>query len=246
MDNLFKFKQFSVSHAQCAMRVNTDGVLLGAWASAPTPGRILDVGTGSGVIALMMAQRYPLAEVDAVEIDGPSAGEARLNAISSPWKDRVCVHHASFDQFAAGSTPASYRLIVSNPPYFVQSLPSTGRKAASAERLNTARHSSADSLPHSQLLAESSKLLHPEGQLSLILPTDTAMKLVSMAPQYGLYANLCTYVCTTAKKAAGRVLLQFGKTPSRLIEDSLILYLDNAQTPSEQYVELIKDFYLWA
>ncbi len=206
----------------------------------------MDVGTGCGVIALMLAQRYPSSQVDAVEIDGPAAAEAQANAAASPWSDRLRVFHAPFDLFAQEIPDGHYDLIVSNPPYFVNSLPSAGRAYARAERLNTARHSTEESLPHTQLLSLAARLLSPRGELALILPAESAARMAPWAPGYGLYTRRFTQVYTVAHKKAARVLWQCGKSPGLVREDQLTLYKEDGKTPSREYAALVSAFYLWA
>jgi tRNA1Val (adenine37-N6)-methyltransferase len=148
------------------MRVNTDGVLLGAWADVSDADRILDVGTGTGVIALMLAQRSPYAHIDAVEIDVLSAADARNNVALSPWANRIDVINCSFQDFAH-SVKQSYNLIVSNPPYFNQSLksPHTSR--------NLSRHS--DALPYTHLIDGVINLLAPSGRFCGFFPIPKGM-----------------------------------------------------------------------
>ncbi|MDY0174126.1 MAG: methyltransferase, partial [Bacteroidales bacterium] len=160
----FRFSHFSIQHHRSAMPVTTDSVLLGAWTltgSNPPPDMlletVLDIGTGCGVLALMMAQRFPHARIDAIEIDGPSAEEARENVQASPWQDRISVIHADFKTFAFSRT---YSLIVCNPPYFQQALESPH------ERRNRARHSNTSGLTYQQLVNGVSRILRDDGTLA--------------------------------------------------------------------------------
>ena len=168
--NGFTFKQFEINHEGCAMKVGTDGVLLGAWCSSQSARRIADVGTGTGLISLMCAQRNATAKIDAIEIDSSAAKCARENVARSVWNDRIEVIESAIQQF---STEERYDLIVSNPPYFSETLQSPDPSRA------TARHNC--SLPHRDLIDAAKRLLTPEGRLSIILPTDEARKFAMQA-----------------------------------------------------------------
>ena len=167
----FTFKQFHIDHSRCAMKVGTDGTLLGAWVRLPATTRsILDVGTGSGLIAIMAAQRSAEAHITAIDIDADCVAQARLNAEASPWNSRISVQHTSLQEFA---TEERFDVIVSNPPYFIDSLtsPDAGR--------TTARHTA--TLPFEELVSGVKRLLAPDGHFSLILPTVEAERFISAA-----------------------------------------------------------------
>lgn len=239
----FRFKQFFVEDSRCAMKVGTDGVLLGAW----TPlrgyglqvtgyGRILDVGAGSGLVALMLAQRCPGAHIDAIDIDEAAVAQAKENFSHSPWHDRLDAFVSPLQDWQSGP----YDLIVSNPPYFQNSLknPDKGRQ--------TARHT--DTLSYAELLQHSARLLTENGQLALILPAEAETEVREMAEQYSLYCTHVTRVYSKESKPVRRVLLQFEKSKSRDLEispkeDTLILE-DDKGGRSAAYQELTKDFYL--
>ena len=157
----FTFKQFTIRHDRCAMKVGTDGVLLGAWTSVDHSHRLLDIGTGTGLIALMLAQRCPQAFITAIDIDAEAVEQARENALSSPWKDRVEVLLQDICTFPANQ---QFDTIVSNPPYFIDSL-----KCPDDQR-NTARHT--DTLDAERLLASVARLLTDDGRFSIILPAE--------------------------------------------------------------------------
>src|ERR1035437_1092252 len=123
---MFQFKQFSVDQSGCAMKINTDGVLLGAITDADHPAAILDIGTGTGVIALMLAQRFADAEIDAVEIDPEAAKTAEVNFEASPFADRLNIYASGFEDYFDVYPDRKYNLIVSNPPFYVASLKSPG------------------------------------------------------------------------------------------------------------------------
>ena len=244
----FRFKQFTVWHDRCAMKVGTDGVLLGAWAPAnpftPNPlTRILDIGTGSGLIALMLAQRFPEASIDAIDIDEAAVEQARENFAGSPWTDRLHAFHARLQDWQNHPlqiTNYKYDLIVSNPPYFQNSLknPDKGRQ--------TARHT--DTLSYAELLRHSARLLTEKGLLALVLPAEVEQEVHGLAAAELLSLTHLTRVYSKESKPARRVLLEFEKSTSRdtdisMTEDSLVLE-NEIGGRSAAYQELTKDFYL--
>ena len=245
----FRFKQFTVWHDRCAMKVGTDGVLLGAWAPAnpftPNPlTRILDIGTGSGLIALMLAQRFPEASIDAIDIDEAAVEQARENFAVSPWTDRLHAYQAKVQewQMVNGTCPNGkwYDLIVSNPPYFRNSLknPDKGRQ--------TARHT--DTLSYAELLRHSARLLTEKGLLALVLPAEAEQEVRGLAAAELLSLTRVTRVYSKESKPARRVLLGFEKSISRdigisITEDALVLE-NEIGGRSAAYQELTKDFYL--
>ena len=245
----FRFKQFFVEDSRCAMKVGTDGVLLGAWvseaiSSQPSAISILDVGTGSGLIALMLAQRCPEAHIDAIDIDEAAVEQARENfekAYPHPLPERrgeLCASCASLQEWNRGP----YDLIVSNPPYFQNSLknPDEGRR--------TARHT--DSLSYEELIRHSARLLAEDGQLALILPAEAETEIRELAAHYGLFCTRVTRVYSKENKPARRVLMEFergvtgyGLPVMGVQEDTLVLE-DEKGGRSAAYSELTKDFYL--
>ena len=228
----FQFKQFYIRHDHCAMKVGTDGVLLGCWATTPSyPSpqgrgiRILDIGTGSGLIARMLMQRFPEAEVEGIDIDVAAVEQARENGVKA-FVSSLQEWHSTYD------------LIVSNPPYFQNSLknPDKGRQ--------TARHT--DTLSYEELMRHSARLLKEGGQLALILPAEAEDEIRQMAAGEGLYLARVTRVYSKVSKPARRVLLLFEITKSRgykITTDSLILENETGGRSAE-YQELTKDFYL--
>lgn len=236
----FQFKQFFVAHDRCAMKVGTDGVLLGAWAEPavsiqPSAFRILDVGTGSGLVALMLAQRFPEAHIDAIDIDEAAVEQAAENFAASPWSDRLHAFHARLQDWQSHSVPS---LIVSNPPYFQNSLknPDKGRELA--------RHT--DTLSYEELLYHSARLLSEHGRLAIILPAEAEQEIRTLAAQHSLFTTRVTRVYSKETKPARRVLLQFEKSEYRNtapLEDRLVLE-DDKGTRSAAYQEITKDFYL--
>ena len=228
----FSFKQFTIHHDRCAMKVGTDGVLLGAWTNLENANRILDVGTGTGLIALMLAQRTIDAGITAIDIDVDAVGQAQENVQASPWEDRVDVVLQDVCTYVPDGL---FDIIVSNPPYFVNSL-----KCPDGQR-TTARH--ADSLDANRLIGKVTELLTPEGCFSLILPADQTDELLRIAEEYGLYPSRLTRVITRPGLPPKRVLVEFRKTPQSCEEAELVVELDR-HVYSEDYIALTKDFYL--
>lgn len=227
----FSFKQFTVYHDRCAMKVGTDGVLLGAWADVARARDILDIGTGTGLISLMMAQRCA-ARIRAVDIDADAVEQACENVDASPWKDRIEVELQDIRHFAPG---VLFDLIVSNPPYFVDSLKSPdGRR-------NTARHT--DSLDFEALVAAAARLLHPEGVFSVIIPTDGRECFLRSAACHGLHLSRQTLVHTKCGAEPKRVLLSLKFKVAECLADDLTIELSR-HVYTEEYKALTKDFYL--
>lgn len=211
----FRFKRFEVEHCRSSIKVGVDGVLIGAWAEyqLPTPERmkILDVGCGCGVIALMLAQRFPKAIIEGIDIDPASVEEASLNAEKSPWSERVAFKEADFLEM---KSEGEYDLIVSNPPFF-----DSGVNDTSSSRM-TARHQK--SLPLKSLLEKSSKLLMNRGVLAIIVPSEFEEELKEDAIECGLTTERICRVRGHERAPWKRVMLQFRKNPagSESIEES--------------------------
>jgi len=230
----FSFKQFTVYHDQCAMKVGIDGVLLGVWAEIGSAKRILDIGTGTGLIALMLAQLSD-SNVVAIDIDEHAVLQARENVCNSPWLDRVEVFESSLQDFATSSTPL-FDLIVSNPPYFVNSL-----KAPSESR-RVARHD--DTLTHEELIENAMKLLNPQGRLCIILPVNEGLQCVKFALSCGLYCSKQVMVYPKPDVAAKRVLLEFSLQKADTVISELTIETGERHHYSPEFCELAKDFYL--
>ncbi len=235
MTDGFRFRQFSVRHDRCAMKVGTDGVLLGAW--APGGRSILDIGTGTGLIALMMAQRFPEAHVTGIDIDGDAALQARENAADSPFGPRIEVAHSSLAGFvAAASPPLSFDSIVCNPPFFLHSL-----KNPDARR-SVARH--ADSLPFADLFRGVAALLAPSGVFSAIVPAEVFEAFTAEASIAGLFVSRLTRVRTTPRKPPKRSLVAFSRLrPDTLVEEECVMSQSDGSR-SEWYRGLTTEFYL--
>lgn len=231
----FHFKKFSVTHKRSSMKVGTDGVLLGAWVNVAGAQSILDIGTGTGVIALMLAQRTASgAHVDAVEINPEASLDARENFQQSPWQARL---HLITQPIQSYIPKKSYDLIVSNPPYFINSY-----KPPIATR-QIARH--ADSLPFEDILAVSKKWLAHSGRMAVILPVQEGALFMAQASHYGFWCIRLCHFKTRPHKPAERLLLEFALTRQEHTEEHLTLYQDvTGEEWSAGYRELTRHFYL--
>ena len=227
----FSFKRFTVYHDKCAMKVGTDGVLLGAWTNVNTSQRILDIGTGSGLVALMLAQRCE-ASITAIDIDSEAIEQAQININASNWKNRMEVIHTDLCKYSPQNL---FDTIVSNPPYFIDSL-----KCDDIQR-NTARHN--DTLTSEQLFENVSQMLCPEGEFSLILPFEQTESAISTGEKYGLHPTRHTRVITRPGLPPKRSLLAFKKHPEEYIPQDLVIELER-HVYSEDYIALTKEFYL--
>lgn len=231
-ETVFRMKRFEVINRDSAMKPGTDGVLLGAWAAARNPGRILDVGCGTGLIALMLAQRYPGALITAVEIDKVAAEEARVNFGNSPWSDRLFIVPGDFARFV---TFSKFDLIVSNPPFFTSGSPSPDAARARA------RHES--SLPFTLLFQQALRLLTPSGRLAMITPADCGESLIFEASLQKLYPRRICRVTTVEGKPASRIMWEFALTDGPTVQEQLTLR-DSQNRYTGEYRRLTKDFYL--
>ena len=240
----FRFKQFTVWHDRCAMKVGTDGVLLGAWcplATATSEGeyKVLDIGTGSGLIALMLAQRATSIDdtpivIDTIDIDAGAAEQAKFNFEQSPWSKLLRIYQSSLQEW---QSEKEYDLIVSNPPYFQSSL-----KNPDAQRA-TARHT--DSLSYNELIAHSERLLRRNGILALVLPIEAEEEILSLAVAAGLSPIAITYVHTKPGKPVKRILMALTKGDADGEVDGNHFYIESADSPrSEEYKKLTEEFYL--
>lgn len=229
---MFQFKQFTIRQDRTPMKVGTDGVLLGAWAELEYAENILDIGTGTGLIALMSAQRNSSARINAIEIEPDACQQARENVSASRWADRIEVIQSALQDF---KPEKAYDSIVCNPPFFINSTltPDNGRTLA--------RH--CDSLPHTDLIIHVVRLLAPGGTFSVILPVCEAKELITYAQLHQLYPHHITRVHPTPTKPPKRYLIQFSTDQSNTIEDDLVIELSRHQY-SKEYIELTRDFYL--
>ncbi len=228
----FSFKQFTVWHDKCAMKVGTDGVLLGAWANVSNADSILDVGTGTGLIALMTAQRC-LCPIQAIDIDENAITQAQENINLSPWKDRIDIINADYREF---DPQKKYDLILTNPPYFINSLrsPNEARKIA--------RHT--DGLSFIDLFSKTKGLLNPDGIFSLIIPTDIEDVIKDVAAECDLFPVKQTFIYTKPDVPSKRTLISFSFIRTKCLVDELVIELSR-HVYSREYIELTKDYYLY-
>lgn len=213
------------------MKVGTDGVLLGAWANSVNPHKILDIGSGSGLIALMLAQRFPEAHITGIEIDPSATEEARMNAAKTPWSDRADFICHDFEDWI---TDEKFDLIVSNPPFFTNGLKSPDDSRA------TARH--ADTLSPSTILRRGAAMLNPDGVLAMIVPADSIGELTFNAILHRLNPQNITSVTTRTGKSPRRALVSFSLKALPPVTSVLTISDSNGFTP--EYRNLTHDFYL--
>ena len=236
----FRFKRFEVVNERSAMKVNTDGVLLGAAMTIRPEDRcMLDIGTGTGTIALMAAQRISgnAIMIDAIDIDEPSATEAAMNFANSPWADCLHAHNMSHDAFAA-SDDQKYDLIFSNPPYFEDSL------TAPDERKSTARHAS-EGLSYRDIFEFAKERLTGDGRVSLVLPADQEVALCRYARMCGLHLFRILRIRTVPRKAPSRMIAEFSRHRCEAVKEEL-LTIQNEGQYTQEYLSLTHDFYLFA
>lgn len=238
----FQFKEFGVEQDLCAMKVGTDGVLLGAWAEGGS--RILDIGCGTGIVSLMMAQRFPEARVTAIDIEEDCCRQARANADNSPWGDRIMVEHASLQSYAgahAGGADDDVRQwqfdsIVSNPPFFVDSLKNPDRARS------LARHT--DSLPFSALAKGVARMLAPGGVFSVVMAEECCAAFIDEAWFAGLYLAETVRIVTKRGKPVKRRLMRFSNVRPSELKELTVELQDKEGKRSEWFVGLTSDFYL--
>ena len=231
----FQFKQFTVWHDLCAMKVGIDGVLLGAWADVQGCRHLLDVGTGSGLIALMLAQRAPQARIDAIDIEESAVRQTRFNVAASPWANRIRVWHTPLQHFMPDDGTA-YDLLVSNPPFFVHSTHTPIRERTQA------RH--ADSLPHEELISHAARLLTPQGRLCIILPVTEGERCIGLAANEGLHCSRRTDVHPKPDAPAKRLLLEFSRTATSTRHDTLTIESGTRHQYTPEFTALAREFYL--
>ncbi|GGD90432.1 tRNA1(Val) (adenine(37)-N6)-methyltransferase [Planktosalinus lacus] len=234
----FSFKQFTVEQDRCAMKVGTDGVLLGSWTSLENnPQTILDIGAGTGLIALMLAQRSAAEQIDAIEIDENAYEQCVENFENSPWADRLFCFHASLDEFADEPEDEKYDLIVSNPPFFVPN----EREVDLPENRKKARFY--DSLPFEDLVTYASQLLSENGELVVVIPFAEEEHFITFAKTKSFFANRITRVRGTETASIKRSLLQFSFVDKPIDAQELVLEISRHHY-TDEFKELVKDFYL--
>lgn len=234
----FRFKQFTVQQNRSAMKVGFDGILLGAWSNVDRCQRILDIGTGTGLIALMLAQRTsadsPAPHIDAIEIDEAAIPDATVNFASSPWHERLHLIHDRYQSWRDQSA-GQYDLIVSNPPYFQDSMPSQDSSRT------TARHDR--DLDVNDLLNGMQKMLTNDGRLCLILPTEIATSTMDKARSFGLSCRRRTSVRSLPTKRPHRELLEFWRTAGEPTSRELTIE-EERHVYTDSFRKLARDFYL--
>lgn len=234
-NSYFQFKQFRIIQERSAMKVGIDGVLIGAWAQAPDAERILDIGTGTGLIALMMAQKNTHAQIDAIEIDPEAFQEARLNAQNSPWRTRINLELCTFQELS-GRENLKYDLIVSNPPFFTN-----GEKAPSPTRAQ-ARHS--DALSLGDLISGAAKILNINGKIALVLPCETLPEIKKQIGENKLFISRLCRIKPNPQKPEFRILIELTKSECVMKEESLMIEFERHHDYTPEYKVLTNDFYL--
>ncbi|HLV92653.1 MAG TPA: methyltransferase [Aequorivita sp.] len=235
MDKAFQFKEFTIEQNRCAMKIGTDGVLLGAWVSLETnPFSVLDIGSGTGIIALQLAQRSDAELIDALEIDEEAYEQCVDNFENSPWGDRLFCYHASLAEFAE-EIEDKYDLIISNPPFHSENYKTTSSSRDKA-RFN-------DSLPFDKLIESVSLLLSKEGIFAVVIPNKEEENFISMASKVKLFPTRICHVRGNESSIIKRSMIEFSfkkttpKTENITIETSRHNY-------TKEYIDLVKDFYL--
>ncbi len=231
----FEFKKFKIRQDKCAMKVGTDAVLLGAWVIPNGSASILDIGTGTGIIALMLAQKSK-ATIVAIDIDKDSTEQAKLNVAESSYASQIQVEHISFQDLCSGSTQ-KFDLIVSNPPFFVDSLKSTN------DGRTIARHN--DLLSFEDLLKGVKKLLNEKGKFCLILPKNEALLFRDLAKTKGLYLSKLMRIRTRPEKdSEKRHLMQVEFKETEFSESTLVIEADSHRNYTEEYKKFTQDYYM--
>jgi tRNA1Val (adenine37-N6)-methyltransferase len=231
----FKFKQFSVDQDKCAMKIGTDSVLLGSWTSLETnPASALDIGAGTGILSLMLAQRSKSLQIDAVEIDDKAYEQCVDNFENSPWADRLFCYHASLLEFA-NEMGDRYDLIISNPPYYKENFKSNN------EQRDLARFQ--DALPFDHLIICSARLLSDNGIFSVIIPYKEEKPFINLAAKVHLFPNRILHVKGNPTSKIVRSLIEFSFIESEINIKEITIEKGRHQY-TRNYVALTKDFYL--
>ncbi len=232
----FRFKKFSIQQDLCAMKVGTDGVLLGAWVDVKNRKNALDIGSGTGLISLMMAQRNEYIQIKAIEIDPAASGQCLVNFENSPWKDRLSIDNISFQEFNQSET-ILWDLIVCNPPYFQSGM------LSDSDLRNTARHAS--SLSAEDLFDIAKDKCSGDCIFAIIIPKDIELQYCRVANERGWYLKKKTDVITTIGKAPQRVLLEFILTiTTEVTTDCLVVELGARNVWSDEYKNITREFHI--
>lgn len=234
MSKPFKFKEFAVNQDRCAMKIGTDGVLLGAWATIAKPDTILDIGAGTGLLSLMLAQRSLAENIEALEIDENAHEQCVENFEDSPWANRLFCYHAGLDEFIE-EIEDPYDLIISNPPFYSEDV-SSGNTFRDTARQN-------QSLPFDELLEGVSKLLSSDGLFTTIIPFKEETGFIELAASVGLFPNRILRVKGNPSTEIKRSLLEFSFKEAKVSEDELTIEIKRHEY-TLAYQELTKAFYL--
>ena len=218
------------------MKVGTDGVILGAWTGIENAARVLDIGTGTGLLALMLAQRSPTLVADAIEIGKESAMQAAINFKNSKFSDRITAYEISFRDYCKDTASKNYDLIICNPPYFSESY-----RAPDHER-SLARHD--DTLSLEDLFKGSVSLMRSSGRISLVIPSGIVGKCLDLADKYALYSRRFLHIKPTRGKEEKRTCIEFGFSSVPAIHETLVIEDKGRHNYSLGYKALTKDFYL--
>ncbi|MCM5662123.1 tRNA1(Val) (adenine(37)-N6)-methyltransferase [Galbibacter mesophilus] len=231
----FQFKQFTIQQDRCAMKIGTDGVLLGAWTSvASNPFSILDIGAGTGLVALMLAQKSTAELIDAIEIDDDAYEQCVENFEASPWGDRLFCYHAGFDEFV-DEMDDTYDLIVSNPPFYSENVFS-GNEQRDLARSNF-------SLPFSELISGVAKFLNQNGTFTTIIPFKEEKEFLQLAERENLFPSRITHVKGNPTSEVKRSLIELTFQQKEILTSTLIIEKERHEY-TEEYIALTKDFYL--
>lgn len=233
-NNYFQFKQFRIHQEKSAMKVNTDGVLLGAWTDIVGAKTVLDIGAGTGLISLMIAQRSD-AIITGIEIEKNAADEAAQNVKNSKWSNRISIQNSSFQDFVA-TVVNKFDLIVSNPPFFSNGVKNTN------PHLSMARHN--HMLPFSDIIEGTKKLLNENGILSIILPADSAQEFIEKSRSKNLFLTRLTEVKPFPDTEPNRCLMEFGKVQVTLQKTEISVFDETRKNYSDEFKILASDFYL--
>jgi tRNA1Val (adenine37-N6)-methyltransferase len=231
----FNFKQFSIRQDKCSMKVGTDGVLLGAMISAEkSPKKILDIGTGTGLLALMMAQKFSSAKITAIDVDANACLQAKENSINSPWADRIEVFHSALQNY---SSTQQFDCILSNPPFY-----QNAKKSSDAMR---AQSRNEEFLPAESIFKFAQKSLSFDGGLWLIYPIESLPKLNQYAVEYGLSLRVLHYIRPNILKACHRVIVCYGRNPAPIVKTKITcIEILKRHDYTDEYKQLCNDFYL--
>jgi len=230
--DLFKFKQFEVNQAGCAMKINTDGVLIAAMSNHNMPKKIMDIGTGTGVIALMLAQRFPDADVHAVEIDYQAAEAAGKNFKNSIFSNRLSISNTAIEHY---NRMEQFDLIVSNPPFFVNDLKNEEK------RKGIARHADEDFF--GMLVNKSKSILSDNGKLWLILPLKQAEQVEEIGATIQLFVTEKIHIHSDESKPPFRMMICLSREKTDLVERHFYIY-ESLKVHTQAYKTLLKDFFL--